>query len=78
MEGNREFTACCGRYPVELPELSMETGINRVGDAQAVGATTIVTSCSFCKWNLSRTTEKLGAKTKVIDISELVANAMGL
>jgi heterodisulfide reductase subunit D len=78
MEGNREYTVCCGHYPVELPEQSMTTGQDRIKDAQATGATTLVTACSFCKWNLSRAAKKMGAETKVVELTELVAEAMGL
>ena len=78
MEGNRQHTVCCGRYPVELPEQSLKTGENRVKDAQNTGAATLVTSCSFCKWNLDRASKKLGSETKVVELTELVAEAMGL
>ncbi len=78
MEGNREYTVCCGRYPVELPEQSLATGIDRIKDAQATGATTMVTACSFCKWNLARAAKEMGAETKIVEITELVAEAMGV
>lgn len=78
MEGNGKDTQCCGRFPVELPELSLLTGVNRVKDAQAAGATTIVTGCSFCHWNLNRAARSLGTDTKVLDITQLMAQALGL
>jgi len=78
MEGNKEYTVCCGHYPVELPETTLKAGTDRIKDAQAVGATTMVTACSFCKWSFNNSTKKLGAETKVKDITELVAEAMGL
>jgi len=77
-QGNREYTMCCGHYPVELPELSLKTAIDRVQDAQAVGAKTIITACSFCKWNLHRASEKIDPEIGVADIVEVVAQAMGL
>ncbi len=73
MEGNGEYTQCCGRNPVELPELSLHTGINRIKDAQAVGADTIVTGCSFCDWNLDRAAKSVDSDIKVVDISMLLA-----
>jgi heterodisulfide reductase subunit D len=78
MEGNKEYTVCCGHYPVELPQTTLQSGTNRVKDAQAAGATTMVTGCSFCKWSFNHAARKLGAETKVKDITELVAEAMGL
>ncbi len=44
---------------MELPELSLHTGINRIKDAQAVKADTIITACSFCEWNLDRAAKSL-------------------
>ncbi len=78
MEGSGKDTQCCGRYPVELPELSMLTGTNRIGDAQAVGADTVVTACSFCHWNLNRAAKSAESETQVIDITQLVCQALGL
>ena len=77
-QGSREYTMCCGHYPVELPELSMATALNRVRDAQAVEAKTIITACSFCKWNLHRASEKIDPEIGVLDIVEVVAQGMGL
>jgi heterodisulfide reductase subunit D len=78
MEGNKEYTVCCGHYPVELPQTTLLAGTNRIGDARKVGADTMITACSFCKWSFNNATRKLGADTKVKDITEIVAEAMGL
>lgn len=78
MEGSGKDTQCCGRYPVELPELSMLTGTNRIKDAQAVGADIIVTACSFCDWNLNRAAKNLNSGTKVMDITQLLAQSIEL
>jgi heterodisulfide reductase subunit D len=75
-QGNREYTMCCGRYPFELPELSTATALDRVRDAQAVGAKTIITACSFCKWNLHRASGKIDPEIRVVDIVEVVAQSM--
>ncbi len=77
-QGNREYTMCCGHYAVELPELSMATALDRVTDAKAVGAKTIITACSFCKWNLSRASKEIDPEIKVVDIVEAVAQSMDL
>ena len=78
MEGNKGLTQCCGRYVAELPDLSLFTGINRVKDAQAVGADTIVTACSFCNWSLDRATKDMDTGTRVMDITEILAQSLGL
>ncbi|NQT74864.1 MAG: (Fe-S)-binding protein [Chloroflexi bacterium] len=78
MEGNGKDTQCCGRYPVELPELSMLTGTNRIKDAETIGADTIVTACSFCDWNLNRAAKSVQSEIKVVDITQLMCQALGL
>ena len=78
MEGNKKDTQCCGRYPVELPELSMLTGKNRITDAQVIGADTIVTACSFCNWNLNRAGRSAETETNVVDITELLVQSLDI
>ncbi len=78
MEGNGMYAQCCGRNPIELPTLSLHTGINRIRDAQAAGADTIVTGCSFCEWSLSNAAKNLKTETRVMDVTSLLAQAAGL
>jgi len=78
MEGSGMFTQCCGRNPYELPELSLNTGTNRIKDAQAAGADTVVTSCSFCDWSLGRAAKGADAEIKVLDITTLLSQALDL
>jgi Fe-S oxidoreductase len=78
MEGTGMATQCCGRNPYELPELSLHTGANRIKDAKAAGANTIVTSCAFCDWSLSKAAKSLGTDMRVVDVTTLLAQAMGL
>ena len=78
MEGSGKDTQCCGHFPAELPELSLFTGINRLKDARAAGAGTIVTACSFCEWNLKRARKSENMEINVIDIVELIARSLGL
>lgn len=78
MEGSGRDTQCCGRYPVELPELSLFTGANRLRDAETAGASTVVTACSFCDWNLSRAARSLKSDIRVVDITQLMVESLGL
>ncbi len=78
MEGNGKDTQCCGRYPVELPELSMLTGKNRIKDAQIVDAGIIITACSFCDWNLKRAAKSAEAGIRVVDVAEFLAESLDL
>lgn len=77
MEGNGRDTQCCGRFPVELPDPSLHTGINRIRDAEAAGADTIITACSFCHWNLTRAARNMGAGVAVMDMVELFRQGLG-
>lgn len=76
MEGNGRDTQCCGRFPMELPELSLHAGINRIRDAETVGADAIVTACSFCHWNLKRAGKNVGSGMQIMDIAELVRQGL--
>lgn len=76
MEGVGEYTQCCGRNPVELPELSLHAGANRIKDAQAAGADTIITGCSFCLWSLSEGAKSMGTDIKLLDITSLLAKCL--
>lgn len=78
MQGNKQYTVCCGHYPVELPETTAMSGANRLEAAEKTGATTLVTACTFCKWSFNNAAKKAGAETKVLDLTELVAQAMGI
>lgn len=77
MESKGKVAQCCGRNPVEQPELSMTTGNNRVKEAQVAGANTIVTACSFCDWSLKRSVKNLGADIRVVDINQLLIESLG-
>lgn len=78
MQGNKGYTMCCGHYPVELPESTALAGKNRLEVADETGASTVVTACSFCKWSLGGAAKKEGKDYKVMDLTEIVAEAMGL
>ena len=43
MEGTKEYMKCCGHYPVDSQTTSFD-GMDRLKDAEAIGATTIVTA----------------------------------
>ena len=64
--------------PYELPELSRLTGMNRITDAQNADADTMVTSCTFWVWSLSRAAKSLGTDSKVIDVTVFLVQAMKL
>ena len=78
MEGFGKYTNCCGR-PIVAPaskETCVQAGHDRIKDALAVDARVIITGCVNCKQSMTLAAKKLGAEIKVLDIVELVAQAM--
>ena len=84
MSKNRNEARCCGggggvqTYDLDL---SVKMAAERVRDALAVGAEIIVSGCAACKDNLRKGTRAIPkegrGKLKVMDITEIVAKAMG-
>jgi glycolate oxidase subunit GlcD len=74
---------CCGGgggVGANNPEMAVEMAAVRVRDALAVGAEVIVSGCAACKDNLKKGAKAIPkderGKIKVMDITEMVANAM--
>jgi len=78
MEGFGKYTYCCGRPVVASgsSEVYLQTGQDRVRDGLAVDAKAIITGCVNCKQSLTFAARKLGADIKVMDLTELVADAV--
>ncbi|MDR2544936.1 MAG: (Fe-S)-binding protein [Methanobrevibacter sp.] len=74
MENIRENSICCGSgggVKSAYPEISKEIAISRVKEAEDIGAELILTSCPFCKLNLSE-----NSSIEVLDISEFILNCI--
>jgi len=83
MTQNRSQARCCGGgggMQAINPELARTMGAQRVGDALAVGADLIVSGCTACKNNMRKGARLLPKdernKLKVMDITEVIANAL--
>jgi len=83
MEKNRLMARCCGGggSVVALgPELAADMAVFRVRDAADVEARIIVSGCSTCKDNLRKGVKAIPKderpKMKIMDITEIVANAV--
>jgi glycolate oxidase len=83
MEHNRTFSTCCGGGGGVLDvdrNLAIEISKNRVRDAVAVGATTIVTACPTCQPTLlrgaGRLANELGVFVDVLDLWTLLDQAL--
>jgi len=75
----REKTWCCGGggglKGIDF-DLSVEIGKDKVEEAISVGATTIVSACPSCKTNINDAIRTTGAEVKMVDITELVVEAL--
>ena len=84
MTRNRLQARCCGGgggVQANDPDLAVQMAAERVRDALEVGAEVIVSGCAACKDNLRKGAKAIPkqerGKIKVMDITEIVANAMG-
>jgi len=78
---NRENAWCCGGgggVKASYPQLSIDVGLRRLDQIVATGAKTVVSACPTCKWNISDAIEAAKSDLKMIDITELVAESMGI
>ena len=83
MARNRLHARCCGGgggVSANNPEMSVDMAEERVRDALEVGAEIIVSGCAACKDNLRKGAKAIPkeerGKIKIMDITEIVANAM--
>ncbi len=79
MERIRENSWCCGAgggVKEACPELALWTAGERISEAIATGADTLVTACPWCERNFKDAVEESGAKLDILDIAELAAQAV--
>ncbi len=74
METRRNYSHCCGAgggVKSCFPDLSAKIGANRILEAADAGIDYLVSTCPFCKTNLSQNLN--GQEFKVLDITELLS-----
>jgi Fe-S oxidoreductase len=79
MERIREYSWCCGAgggCSETLPEFSSWTAAERISEAEATGADTLVTACPWCESNFAGAKNQNGNKIKIYDIFDLVRAAL--
>lgn len=79
MKDTREYSLCCGGGgDVEMtdPELTAAVAHRRLEQALETGAKTLVSACQQCKRTLAGQARKEKIRIKVLDIVELVWDAM--
>ena len=79
MERIREYAWCCGAsggVREAYPDFSNWTATERIEEAAATGAEAIVSACPWCERNFIDAINNTGDRIKVVDIAELVQQAM--
>lgn len=80
MERNRQNSVCCGAgggFKAGFGENAVNVAARRLNQAVETGATTIVSSCVFCKLNFLDAVKKEGINIKVLNIEDLFISLMG-
>ncbi|MHC1571166.1 MAG: FAD-binding and (Fe-S)-binding domain-containing protein [Methanosarcinales archaeon] len=78
MPANREHANCDGRHAIRFPEIGKKIAIDRVREAEGTGADLLVSTCSSCETNLRIAVREIASKLRVVDVSDLLAESIGL
>jgi heterodisulfide reductase subunit D len=79
MKTIKQSAKCCGAgggVKKGFPELALEIAKSRVQEAEETGAEYLVSICPFCYRNLSDAINAMGSNIKMVDLMELVNNAL--
>jgi len=80
-ERNKATAACCGgggMLKATYPDLALTLASKKLEGARSANAEVIVSSCPACKLNISDAIAASGSSVRMLDITEVVAEAMGL
>jgi Fe-S oxidoreductase len=78
---SREWATCCGGgggFEVVFPELSLTLAKQRAKELANTGAEIIVTHCPGCIMQLEAGLKEIKADIQVLDLSQVLAKAMGV
>jgi heterodisulfide reductase subunit D len=80
MARQREDAYCCGaggliRY--DYADSAAESGSDRLHEAEATGADTLVTACPACLMQFQQVRNRLRSRLKVVDITALINSQIG-
>jgi len=76
---SRENARCCGAgggVKAGFPDFAMQAALEKLKDAQELGAKTIVSTCPFCAHNLKDAIREAGSPLRFYDLTELVLKAI--
>jgi Fe-S oxidoreductase len=79
MDRIREYSYCCGAgggVKSAFPDFALYTGKTRVEEAEATGASCIVSACPFCAMNLQDAIKDCDSTLKFKDIAELLLGSI--
>ena len=77
----REYAYCCGGgggVPDAHPNVARSAATQRLDEARAAGAETLVTACQHCRHNLARWQDGTATPVPVTDLVDVVYAAAGL
>ena len=75
----KENAKCCGAgggVKKGFPKLALEIAKSRVQEAEETGTEDLVSICPFCYRNLSDAIKDMGSNIQVIDLMELIVQAL--
>jgi Fe-S oxidoreductase/FAD/FMN-containing dehydrogenase len=75
---NKKNTACCGRHTTRYPRVGSIINGSRLNEAIQTGAQALICACPTCGNNFRTAIDENGSKLEVLDLSDLVAESMGL
>ena len=79
MPRTKEYAWCCGAgggVKDTYPDFALWTAAERIKEARSTGAEAMITACPWCKRNFTDAIEETGDKLKIIDIIELIEQAI--
>ncbi|MHC1729593.1 MAG: (Fe-S)-binding protein [Syntrophobacteraceae bacterium] len=77
MERNRENAVCCGTTGwANCSSCSKQIQVERLKEAKATGAETLVTACPKCQIHLSCALENMDMKLEIKDLTTLITESM--
>lgn len=78
---SRQLTRCCGGGGVlkaTNPDMSLRLAVRKVEEARSLGAEALVSTCPACRMNIMDGIAESGGEFQMLDLTEVVARAMGL
>lgn len=79
MERNREYAWCCGAgsgVKAAFPDFALWSARERLEEAEATGAQTLISCCPFCKHNFVDAIKKGGLTIRMMDLIEYLDKVM--